>query len=98
MNKKLLIIAGVLVALLTVIVLLQVWGIKNNSENDVLNMKTAPAAQESSVPEKSSDKNQNAGNEDMSIDDEISGLEADLNSVNEEDFNENSISDTEVGL
>lgn len=99
MNKKLLIITGILIALLTAIVLLQIWGIKSNLDKDALNEVTAPAAQESSVSEKSSGKDQNAGVEEMSVnDEEINGLETDLNSINDEDFSENTISDTEVGL
>lgn len=95
MNKRLLIITGVLVILLTGIVFLQVWGIKNKKEavDDVKNGATqeVPAEVQNSAPA-------NVPETGAVSNEEINSLETDLNSIDDENFSENSISDTEVGL
>lgn len=95
MNKKLLIVTGILVALLTGIIFLQVWGIKNKKESvdnaRIESVQKLPTDVKKDVPVKEEESG-------IVSNDEIGSLEADLNALNDEDLSENSISDTEVGL
>ena len=97
-KKSLLIVVAVLVAVLTVIVFLQAWNIKNNFDNSV-NMGTAPAAQEPVAVEEPSSGSAVIGEEGTSVSsEEIDSLEKDMDSINDDDLGEGSISDKELEL
>lgn len=95
MAKKSAIIIIIILLVITAVVYVGVWNAQKEKA-------AAPAPQTPVVstdqPAKETANNKTTGETSRSADEDIAGIESDLNSVTDDSFGEDTLSDTEVGL
>jgi FtsZ-interacting cell division protein ZipA len=96
MGKKIAIIIVIILLVITAVVYVGIW----NAQKEKTSTLTPPQVPAVSTEQSASKKTENAKVEESakSADSDVSTIEADLNSVSDDSFGENTLSDTEVGL
>jgi FtsZ-interacting cell division protein ZipA len=95
MNKKFAIIIIVILLVITAVVYVGIWNAKKEMATKQ-NVQDKPVSTEQTTKETA--KNTTIEEAAQPADEDVAGIESDLNSVNDDSFGENTLSDTEVGL